>query len=114
MIVTISKSLATICFLGQCYPALVGEATPLGEYTLTKRYVVSEGYGGDVLQFKYDGSNVYAIHRPFAPNGSTKRSQALLSEKQDRVITKGCVNVSVSVYNTLFQNARKITVRIEI
>ena len=111
MIVTISKSLATICFLGQCHPALVGEATPLGEYTLNKRVVLSEGYGGDVLQFKYENGIVFAIHRPFSIYGSSVRQRAL-TENTNRVMTKGCVNVSDAVYQILYKNSTKVTVKI--
>jgi len=33
--------------------------------TCIRRIVLSDGYGGNVLQFKTDKNLVYAIHRPF-------------------------------------------------
>lgn len=114
MIVTVKKSLAVICFLGQCYPALVGEATPNGEYTLNKRKVVSEGYGGDVLQFYTNNEYVYAIHRPYSLDKKRDRDKMLMqSPSSQRTMTKGCINVQSSVYDILYQNSQKIKLIIQ-
>ena len=51
--------------MGSCYPALIGQNTPRGEFKLIKRYTQQAGYGGDVLQFSEDATTAYAIHRPW-------------------------------------------------
>ena len=112
MIVTVKTSLAVICFLGQCYPALVGETTPFGTYTLTKRYVVSDGYEGNVLQFHSEDNKVYAIHRPYK-NEKVDRQKLLFTTFQNRYITKGCINVDEAVYSKLWEQSTKIKLVIE-
>ena len=62
MTVVVDLAVATICFLSQCYPALVGIDTPKGQYQLVQRYTNDPGYGGDVLQFYETKDSVYAIH----------------------------------------------------
>lgn len=101
--VTVYLSKALICFLNVCHPALIGDATIPGEYDLQHRYVLSEGYGGDVLQYKEDSQSVYAIHRVWTRNPSQNRRERLNSEKStDRIgITKGCINVDELVYTQL-------------
>jgi hypothetical protein len=94
---------ATICFLGSCYPALVGQDTPKGEYQVTQRLTSDPGYGGDVLQFHETPDMVYAIHRVWTLNPAQKREQRLRSSdpKQRQSITKGCINVAPDVYAKL-------------
>ncbi len=113
MIVTVKISLATICFLGQCYPALVGEDTPVGVYSLNKRVVLSEGYGGDVLQFHSDKDNrIFAIHRPYK-NDKIDRQKLLFTLFSNRYITKGCINVDETVYAKLWEQSHKVQLVIE-
>ena len=80
MTILINLTLATICFLDQCYPALVGKDTPLGEYQLIQRLTDSPGYGGDVLQFKETDNEVFAIHRTWILTENNKEKNALLAQ----------------------------------
>ena len=100
--IVISLATATICFLGNCYPALIGDDTPTGEYQLTQRITMHPGYGGDVLQFKETPKSWYAIHRVWLLNPKQKRVERLKSgNAADRNITNGCVNVDPAVYELL-------------
>ena len=102
--IIINLTLATICFLGQCHPILVGPQTPTGEYTLTKRYTEQKGYGGDVLQFHEDDKYVYAIHLVWKEIPKQQREQRLRSDNiKDRYITSGCINVDSPIYDKLLQ-----------
>jgi hypothetical protein len=112
MIVTVKKSLAVICFLGQCYPALVGEDTPTGSFSLNKRMVLSDGYDGNVLQFHSEGSKIFAIHRPYK-NDKIDRQKLLFTLFSNRYITKGCINVDETVYAKLWEQSHKVTLVIE-
>jgi signal peptidase I len=96
-------SSAVICLSGKCYPVLVGRDTPTGVYNITKRLVLSPGYGGDVLQFKETDKYVYAIHRVWLLNPSQHREERLQSHNVEdrRNITGGCINVSPDVYDKL-------------
>ena len=60
--VLVELGAALICFLGGCYPALIGADTPPGNYQIEWRATDAKGYGGDVLQFKETERYVYAIH----------------------------------------------------
>ncbi len=106
--VIVTIALATICFIAQgqehqqCYPALIGGDTPRGEYQLEQRLVTSQGYGGDVLQFKEDTRSVYAIHRLWLLRPWEHREKRIRSkDPKVRRITKGCVNVESAVYDLL-------------
>lgn len=108
MSITVSLTLATICFMYQgteeCHPVLLGKniQTPAGEYSLTRRYVLTPGYGGDVLQFKEDKDVVYAIHRVWLLKPEQKRMQRLKSPNvKDHFISSGCINVEPAVYEKL-------------
>ena len=103
MSVVVSLSLATICFLNQCYPALVGNTTPPGHYQLYQRLVVSPGYGGDVLVFKEEEQDVLAIHRVWLGAPAQQRPQRLASSQAARRqgVTGGCINVAPEVYAKL-------------
>ena len=103
MSVVVSLSLATICFLGQCYPALVGSTTPPGHYQLAQRFVVSPGYGGDVLVFKEEPTDLLAIHRLWLGAPRQQRPQRLASKEaaQRRGITGGCINIAPEIYAKL-------------
>lgn len=101
--VTVSISLALICFLGECHNALVGTDTPIGQYQLTQRLTQQPGYGGDVLQFKETSNAWYAVHRVWTLNPKQRREERLKSDnsKDRTTITKGCVNVDPVVYERL-------------
>lgn len=100
--VVVDIALATICFMNTCHPVLIGGDTPVGEYTLQVREIMSPGYGGDVLQFKEDAGSVYAIHRVWLLRPWEKRDQRLKSkDPKQRRITKGCINVDPKVYQEL-------------
>lgn len=100
--------LATICFsvppTGEyvCEPALVGLDTPRGTYVLQQRLTNDPLYGGDVLQFREDAKELYAIHRVWLGNPAEHRAKRLRSTNaSDRKITKGCINVTPEVYARL-------------
>lgn len=113
--VTVYLSKALICFLNVCHPALIGDGTLPGEYQLQQRYVLSSGYGGDVLQYKEDATHVYAIHRVWTQIPSQKRRQKLNSNSvADRTnVTKGCVNVGENVYKELIDCCSNATLVIK-
>jgi hypothetical protein len=102
-VIIVDLTLATICFLNQCYPVLVGPDTPKGQYRLIQRYVQTPGYGGDLLKFKEDKDGFYAIHRIWLLNSSQHRLERIQSSNpKDRItITKGCINVMPEVYDRL-------------
>lgn len=100
--VTVFLSKALICISSMCYPALIGENTLPGEYTLIRRYVAAEGYGGDVLQYNEDDKLVYAIHRLWEGNPGQRRRERLNGPPEGRTgVTKGCINVDEKVYEIL-------------
>ena len=101
--VTLFLAKALICFSGTCYPALVGSNTLPGEYPINKRYVLSEGYGGDVLQYRETDDMVYAIHRVWTLKPEQRRRERLQSDSpaMRRNVTNGCINVTEEVYEKL-------------
>lgn len=100
--VLVDLSAALICFLGSCYPALIGTSTPVGEYRLEQRSTDVSGYGGDLLVFREAETSVFAIHRVITFNPAQQRLQRLQSNKaRDRIITDGCINVAPEVYSQL-------------
>jgi hypothetical protein len=108
MSVIINLALATICFTyggtEECHPVLLGKntPTPVGEFTLKRRYTRDPGYGGDVLQFYETKTDVYAIHRVWLLNPNQKRLERLKSTNiKDHFISAGCVNVEPEVYEKL-------------
>lgn len=102
--VVVSLGAALICFNAVCYPALIGESTPPGEYRLEQRTTPQPGYGGDVLLFKESNNGVFAIHRIINFNQAQKRMQRIASPMaRDRIITDGCINVMPDVYEKLVQ-----------
>lgn len=109
MILTLSLSKALLCSALQCWPALIGPSTPIGEFQLVQRYTLARGYGGDVLQFHETENSVVAIHRVWLGRESEHRRERLASsDPKDRVISKGCINVDEAVYDKLvaeFPNA---------
>lgn len=111
--VTVNLTAATICFLGACFPALVGKSatpTPVGEYQIIQRFTEQAGYSGDVLQFQETTEQVYSIHRIWLLNPIQKRPQRLASKKvSDKFITNGCINVAPEVYDKLVDCCKDAT-----
>lgn len=108
MSISIIIALATICFtyngVQECDPILLGKniPTPVGEFTLTRRYTKDAGYGGDVLQFYETKDMVYAIHRVWLLKPEQHRLNRLNSTNiNDHFITSGCINVANEVYERL-------------
>ncbi|WP_151637894.1 murein L,D-transpeptidase [Noviherbaspirillum aerium] len=94
---------ATICFAGACHPALVGQDTPTGTYSLSHRRVEDPGYDGSVLVFKENEKYLWAIHRVYLLNPGERRLERLQGGRADmrRYVTKGCINVAPEVYRQL-------------
>lgn len=108
MTVVVNVLLATICFTAQpdaamtCRNALIGADTPRGTYTLQQRLVDDPLYGGDILQFREDPTDVFAIHRLWLGRPWEKREKRILSkDPKQRRITKGCINVTKETYQQL-------------
>jgi hypothetical protein len=103
---------AMLCIGNQCYPALVGKDTPIGQYPLIRRYVQAKGYGGDVMQFAETPEGIMAIHRVWLGRPKERRLQRLASNdpSQRRAVTNGCINVMPEVYEALV-TADRVEVR---
>lgn len=103
--VTVHLATALICFMGSCYPALVGKTTPVGEFVLEQRLTDSPGYSGDVLKYTDINDNrILAIHRLWLLKPEQKREERIQSSRaKDRVITAGCINVTDEVYEQLVE-----------
>lgn len=116
--VVVDIALATLCIVSpgnydeasqqyveetqECYPVLVGNDTPRGEYQLQQRLVESPGYGGDILQFKEEELYLFAIHRVWLGRPWERRQERLKSSNiKMRRITMGCINVDPTVYEKL-------------
>lgn len=101
--VIVNLAMATICFLNQCYPALVGEDTPTGQFKLEQAHTKAPGYGGDIIVFYESTTFVYAIHRPWVLNANEQRVKRLAAgTPNERVgVTRGCINVMPDVYKKL-------------
>ena len=109
--VIVNILLATICFttppsdIMKCHNALVGRDTPRGTFTLQQRLTDASFYGGDILQFREDEDEVFAIHRVWLGRPKEQRERRIKSsDARQRQITKGCVNVEPSVYDALIKN----------
>lgn len=113
--VVVHLASATICFLGQCHPALIGNATPSGTFPIVHARVGEPGYGGDVLAFARDGQGVYAIHRVWTLVPAQRRVQRLTAggAAARRGITGGCVNVMPDVYDALVACCSRARVTID-
>lgn len=102
MDVVVDLATAIICFSSKCYPALVGQDTPRGEFQLTQYTTNISGYGGDVLAFKIENGSVFAIHRVLDIPGQQRLARLRIPYPQYRItITAGCVNVDPEVYDKL-------------
>lgn len=101
MIIEVFISKALLCIAGACHPALVGQRTPRGTFTLERIPISAPQYGGDVLKFAPDGPRaVFAIHR--AP---TRRRRELLWQRHTQPVTLGCINVTSDVYEQIKDGA---------
>lgn len=97
--VEVFLSEALLCVLGQCYPVLVGERTPVGHYTLQHVELQYDGKSERVLMFAPDRpGRVLAIHK--LPN---KAREILLTEQSKAKVTAGCINVSTEVFDYLVE-----------
>jgi hypothetical protein len=100
--VVVNVTTAMICFTGQCYPVLVGDNTPLGEYQLKQYRTPRPSYGGNVLAFKETDKVIYAIHRTIPVKGQDRATRIKSSDVNQRLhITNGCINVEPEVYRKL-------------
>lgn len=97
-VIRVFLSKALICFLGQCYPALVGKDTPTGEFQVEHVYVSDVRFGGDAILFKEGPDGAFAIHIP-----TTTRRDALLDAEDREPVTLGCINVKREVINRLLE-----------
>lgn len=118
MSVIVSLSLATICFTYagevECHPMLYGKETKPGTYQIARRYVMTPGYGGDVLQFNESQTAIDAIHRTYQGNPAQRRNQRLASPNPEvRMITNGCINIAPEVYDRLVDCCSSDTLTIE-
>ena len=111
LMVIVNILLATICFATPpsdtmtCHNALVGRDTPKGVFVLQQRLTDSPYYGGDVLQFREDENELFAIHRVWLGRPKEQRERRLKSpDAEQRHITKGCVNVDPMVYDALVKH----------
>lgn len=101
--ILVNLATASICFLNQCYPALVGPDTPAGQFRLEHVSTQEAGYGGDVLVFKESSDTVWAIHRVWLLDLRQRRLERLTSDKKSErtTVTLGCINVMPEVYEKL-------------
>lgn len=83
---------------------MVGPTTPPGIYVLKQYTTEAPDYtfGGDLLVFKEDNDDVWAIHRVINIPGE-HREQRLQSGNisKRRNITHGCINIDPEVYKEL-------------
>jgi hypothetical protein len=101
--VIVNLALASICFSGTCYPALVGSNTPVGTFSLSHHEIRAPGYGGDLLVYQENKKYLWAIHRVYTLNPGEHRVERLAAGRaeQRRAITNGCINVMPEVYQKL-------------
>ena len=120
MTILVTIALATICFTyngtEECHPVLLGKniPTPVGEFTLKRRYTSDPGYGGDVLQFYETKDMVFALHRVWLLKPEQKRLERLKSPNlKDHFISSGCINVEPEVYDKLIDCCSSDTIVIK-
>jgi hypothetical protein len=108
-VVTIFIAKAVICFGGTCHPALVGDRTEPGTYSMNILYTQQPGYGGDVLVFDEKEHSRRAIHRTYTLD--RRRNREVLYDgttPDERTVTAGCVNVEPELYEELRDNYRNL------
>ena len=102
VIVDTSKAALSFADDRQCYPVLIGVATPKGTFGLTLNSTDKPGYGGEVIGFKQEGDFLFALHRVWNQIPSERRNERIASPSvSDRIMTNGCINVSDAVYEKL-------------
>ena len=103
MTIVVYLASALLCIGGHCYPALIGNDTPTGNFPLVRRYVTAIGYGGDVMQYAETDRDLLAIHRVWLGNPREHRAERLASADpaQRRAVTHGCINVMPEVYEQI-------------
>lgn len=108
MIVEVIVASALICFNGGCWPALVGPATPRGEYELRLYRIADPRYGGTVMEFKREGGSAFSVHRTWPG-----RERLYSAPADKRTVTNGCVNLEPDVYAALVEccNGVRIVLR---
>ena len=101
--VIVNLAMASICFMGSCYPALVGSNTPVGTFSLARQTTLEPGYGGDLLVYQEGITTLWAIHRVYTINHNEHRLDRLRGNRVDqrRAVTRGCINVLPEVYEKL-------------
>ena len=123
--IVVSLSAATICFLSQCHPVLVGRETPTGVFPLqhvkvTDPYYAEDPYSreiGDGLAFAKDEKGVpFMVHRVYLGKPSQERDKRIASPivSYRKNITDGCVNVSRPVFRSLLDCCSKGNAQIRI
>lgn len=96
---------ATLCINHNCYPALVNLGTPTGIYFPYTVSVPDPLYRGTVLKFAESNGYMWSIHRLWEGVPKEQRPLRLQDPRPDqRYITRGCINVSDSVYDYLERN----------
>jgi hypothetical protein len=97
---------ALICLNNQCYPVLVGDKTPIGDFQMVHMRTYQPGYDGDILAFAENKRTLYAVHRVWTLIPSQNRVARLDSNDPGirRGITSGCVNVLPPVYETILNS----------
>lgn len=103
--VVVNLSLATMCFLGQCHPVLIGEGTPTGVFPLQRSTTTDAGYGGTVIAYAVrDNGRTLSIHRPWLGKPSQRRLERLKSPNpRDRQgVSAGCINAESWVFDALW------------
>lgn len=114
MDVVVDVAAALICFASQCYPALVGDDTPRGQFALTPYTIQDPRYGGDLLVFKHGDGAVYAVHRVIDVPGQQRLARLRSPYAPHRItITAGCVNVDPEVYAKLYDCCSRGTIEIK-
>lgn len=102
--IIVELATALICFGSACHPALVGPDTPKGEYEIRHYRTETPGYGGDLLVFKMENNEAYAIHRVLDLPGQQRLARLNSPYPSHRItVTAGCVNVSPEVYESLLE-----------
>ena len=119
MSIIVYLALAKLCLMTpgeveECYPALVGNTTPVGTYTLSRVFVKAPGYGGDILVFKETPTEVFAIHRVWTLKPQQQRLHRLQSGviSDRRWVTGGCINIMPEVYDKLIKDYKNTTIKI--
>ncbi len=99
--IVVNLALSVICFAGQCHPALTGDTTPTGTFSMKRYSHPSPQFGGDLLVFKESQTEVWAIHRVIDAPGQNRKQRLLGPASGRRSITNGCINIDPKVYDLL-------------